>query len=440
MLAFFGFLIIAILLYLVLTKKSSVHFALVVVPTVIALIAGFGFGELGEFMGTGMANIAMTGIMITFAILFFGIMFDAGLFDPLIKGVIKYAKGDPVKIAVGTAIIAMASHLDGSGSSTFLITISAMLPVYKALKMSPLTLAVIAALSAGTMNMVPWGGPTLRAATALNVDVIELYAPLIPVQIAGLLCVLMAAYWLGRQERNRVGVSEAAASVNLEESHNSYGGEEESENEKLKRPKMLIPNLLLTIAVIVVLVMGIVPLAIPFVIGVPLALIINYRKVTMQQERIEAHARGAIYTSSVIFSAGIFTGILAGTGMIEAMANTSAAAIPSGWGQALPIILAYLSMPLSLLFDPDSFYFGVLPVLSATAETFGIQPVTMGRAAILGQMTVGFPISPLTGSTFLLIGLAGVDLGDLQKKAIPLGFGITAVMATIALMMGLLTN
>ncbi|UOR13705.1 CitMHS family transporter [Halobacillus amylolyticus] len=438
MLAFYGFLIIAILLYLVLTKKTSVHFALVVVPTVIALIAGFGIGELGEFMGTGMANIAMTGIMITFAILFFGIMFDAGLFDPLINGVIKYAGGDPVKIAVGTAIIAMASHLDGSGSSTFLITISALLPVYKALKMSPLTLAVIAALSAGTMNLVPWGGPTLRAATALNVDVIELYAPLIPVQITGLVCVLIAAFWLGKQERKRVGISETAASVNAEESHDSFDPEKGSDHEKFKRPKMLIPNFLLTIAVIVVLVMGIVPLAIPFVIGVPLALMMNYRKVAMQQDRIEAHARGAIYTSSVIFSAGIFTGILAGTGMIEAMANTSAAAIPSGWGQALPVILAYLSMPLSLLFDPDSFYFGVLPVLSATAETFGVQPVTMGRAAILGQMTVGFPISPLTGSTFLLIGLAGVDLGDLQKKAIPLGFAITAIMATVALFMGLL--
>ncbi|MCP3028600.1 CitMHS family transporter [Halobacillus sp. A5] len=436
MLALYGFLIIAILLFLVLTKRTSVHFALVIVPVVIALIAGFGAGELGEFMGEGMSSIAMTGIMITFAILFFGIMFDAGLFDPLIKGVIKYAKGDPVKIALGTAIIAMASHLDGSGSSTFLITISALLPVYKALKMSPLTLAVIAALSAGTMNLVPWGGPTIRAATALDVDVLELYGPLIPVQIIGLISVLIAAFWLGRQERKRLGVIETAASANAEE--DLFTDEKNSENQELKRPKLLIPNFLLTVGVIVVLIMEIVPLAVPFVIGVPLALMINYRKVAMQQDRIEAHARGAIYTSSVIFSAGIFTGILSGTGMIESMANISASAIPNGLGPALPIILAYLSMPLSLLFDPDSFYFGVLPVLSATAETFGVQPETMGRAALLGQMTVGFSVSPLTGSTFLLIGLAGVDLGDLQKKAIPLGFGITAVMATVAWIIGVL--
>ncbi|MBP1970780.1 CitMHS family citrate-Mg2+:H+ or citrate-Ca2+:H+ symporter [Virgibacillus natechei] len=439
MLAFYGFLIIGVLLYLVLSKKTSIHFALVVIPLAVALIAGFGISEIGEFMGEGIAGIAMTGIMITFAILFFGIMFDAGLFNPLIKGVIKYAKGDPVKIAVGTAIIAMASHLDGSGSSTFLITISALLPIYKALNMSPLTLAVIAALSAGTMNIVPWGGPTLRAAAALNMDVVELYAPMLPVQVVGLICVLLAAFWLGKQERKRSGFQEAAAdSERLEELDSFDDPVQDSEKEKLQRPKMIIPNLLLTIAVIVVLVMNVVPLAVPFVIGVPLALMLNYREVAMQQERIEAHAKGAIYTSSVIFSAGIFTGILAGTGMIDAMANTAAGAFPSDWGQGLPIVLAYLSMPLSLLFDPDSFYFGVMPVLGATGEAFGIMPETMARAALLGQMTTGFAMSPLTGSTFLLIGLAGVDLGDLQKKAIPLAFGITAVMATVAIIIGVL--
>ncbi|WP_257346661.1 CitMHS family transporter [Pseudalkalibacillus decolorationis] len=431
MLSLIGFLIIAVLLYLVLSKKTSIHFALVVVPIVFGLIAGFNFIELGEFMGSGLSGIAQTGIMLTFAVLFFGIMFDAGLFDPIIKKVINIAGGDPVKIAVGTAVIAMVSHLDGSGSSTFLITISALLPIYHALKMSPVTLAAIAALSAGTMNMVPWGGPTIRAATALEVDVIELYSPMIPVQIVGLICVLLASFWLGKKERERVG-------VNKELPKEITKGQDSQEDEDTKRPKMFIPNLLLTVAVIVVLVMGTIPLAIPFVIGVPLALMLNYRTVSMQQKRIEAHAKGAIYTSSVIFSAGIFTGILSGTGMIEAMADTLASGIPAGWGQSLPILLAFLSMPLSLVFDPDSFYFGVLPVLSVTAETFGVEPVTMGRAAILGQMTVGFPVSPLTGSTWLLVGLAGIHLGDLQKKAIPLAFGITVVMAIVALLMGLL--
>src|SRR5690625_1972851 len=173
-----GFLTIIILLYLVLSKKTSIHFALVLVPIVFALIGGFSFSELGEFMGEGLSSIAQTGIMLTFAVLFFGIMYDVGLFDPVIKTVIKVAGGDPLKIVVGTAIIAMLAHLDGSGASTFLIVISALLPVYKSLNMSALTLATVAALSAGTMNLAPWGGPTIRAITSLDLDITELYTPM----------------------------------------------------------------------------------------------------------------------------------------------------------------------------------------------------------------------------------------------------------------------
>src|SRR5699024_7215719 len=247
MLALYGFLVIAVLLYLVMTKRTSIHFSLVIVPIVFAIIAGFSFTELGEFMGEGLTSIAHTGIMLTFATLFFGIMFDTGMFDPLIKGIIRFSGGDPAKIAVGTAIIAMASHLDGSGASSFLITVAAMLPIYRALKMSPITLAVIAALGAGTMNMVPWGGPTIRAATALDVSIIDLYTPMIPVQIVGLLCVLVASFWLGLQERKRIGIIKDIPKNIME-------NEEESDTDSLKRPKMIIPNLILTILFIVDLV------------------------------------------------------------------------------------------------------------------------------------------------------------------------------------------
>ena len=78
----------------------------------------------------------------------------------------------------------------------------------------------------------------------------------------------------------------------------------------------------------------------------------------------------------------------------------------------------------------------MLPVLAHTAEGFGVAGVNVGQAAILGQMTTGFPISPLTASTFLLVGLAGVDLGEHQKKTIPLAWLITLVMLVVAVVTG----
>lgn len=431
-----GFLTITILLYLVLSKKTTIHFALVIVPTITALILGVSVANLGEYMTDGLASIAETGIMLTFAVLFFGIMFDAGLFDPIIKNVIKISKGDPIKIAVGTAIIGFASQLDGSGSSTFLITVSSMLPVYLAIGMSPITLAVITGLASGAMNLVPWGGPTIRAATSLNIDVMELWVPMIPVQLVGMALVVLASIWLGKKEKDRLGKSlEGFQSKGI---YSFKTDEEDKDTDELKRPKLFLVNLILTILVIVVLVMSILPLSITFILAMPIALMINYRDTGLQQKRIEAHAKSAIYTASIIFSAGIFIGIFTGTGMIDAMAETLAQGIPESWGGAFPYILAFASMPLTVIFDPDSFYFGILPILTSTAEMFGVDPMSMGRAAIIGQTTLGAAFSPLVGSTWLLIGLAGVHMGDVQKRGIPIAFSIAAIMSLTAIILGLL--
>ena len=100
------------------------------------------------------------------------------------------------------------------------------------------------------------------------------------------------------------------------------------------------------------------------------------------------------------------------------------------------MVVAVASMPLSLVFDPDSFYFGVLPVLSTAAEAAGGSGIEVARAALLGQMTTGFPVSPLTPATFLLVGLAQVDLADHQRRTIPYAFAVTLVMTLTALATG----
>ncbi|WP_421535746.1 CitMHS family transporter [Priestia sp. D3YE.R1] len=430
MLALLGFLIIGVFLFLIMTNRLSVLIALVLVPTVFALIGGFGL-EMGDMMLEGIIKVAPTGIMIVFAVLYFGLMIDTGLFNPMISKMLRLVKGDPLKVVVGTAIVTMLVSLDGDGASTFMITITALLPLYKRLKMNPLILSGVVALGAGVMNLAPWGGPTARAMTTFNADSSQLFNPVIPAMIAGIVWVLASAFWLGKKERQRLGVIELEAHI--------QGFTEHAAALEAKGPRLFWFNLALTILLLIALIKVWLPLPILFIVAFVIALLVNYSNPEEQQKRLLSHANNVLIVSTMIFAAGIFTGILTGTKMIDGMASAMVSIIPESLASYLPVLVAVTSMPLSLVFTPDAYYFGVLPIISQTASNFGIDPIEIGRAAILGQMTTGFPLSPLTASTFILVGLAGVNLGDHQRFIFKWAFGTTIVMTIVALITGAIT-
>jgi len=428
MLAALGFGTIIVFLFAIMTKRLSVLIALILVPLVFALIGGFA-PQLGKMMADGIIRVAPVGIMIMFAVLYFGMMLDVGLFDPLIKGLLKLVGGDPLKVVIATAILTMMVALDGDGATTFMITVSTFLPVYLRLGMSRLVLSGTVAMAAGVMNILPWGGPTARAIAALHQDSSTIFTPVLPAMLVGIAWVFFVAWWFGRGERKRLGI--------LDVTHD-FDEHLTPEQAARRKPHLFWFNLVLTLILIVALLVGLMPLQILFMTAFAIALLVNYPHWAEQQKAILAHAESVVTVCTMIFAAGIFTGILTGTKMIEAMAQAIVAIIPTSMGPFLPVLVAVTSMPLSLVFTPDAYYFGILPILAQAGAAFGVEPAAMGRAAVLGQMTTGFPLSPLTASTFILVGLAGVDLGDHQRFIFKWAFATTLIMTVVAYATGVL--
>jgi CitMHS family citrate-Mg2+:H+ or citrate-Ca2+:H+ symporter len=433
-LAILGFVTIGVFLAFVTLTRIPVIVALVLVPLATAVAGGLG-GQVGAFAVDGLRTVAPVAALIMFAVLYFGLMLDVGLFTPLIERLLGFVQGDPVRLCLATAALAMLVALDGDGTTTFLISITALLPVHRRLGMTPLVLPAIVALAAGVMNLLPWGGPTARAMSVLRAGVDQVFIPVLPAMGMGIVWVFFVAWRLGRLERRRLATEPPSVPETLPPA---------VVTPPPASPQLFYFNAALTALVIVLLLQGLVPsVGLPelpapliFMAAFAIALPVNRRTATAQRDQMASHAASAVLVVSMILAAGVFTGILTGSGMIKAMATVLASNIPSAATPWLSQIVALTSMPLSLVFTPDAFYFGVLPVFADVTSALGQDPVTIGRAAILGQMTTGFPLSPLTASTFILIGLSGVSLREHQRYVFKWALGTTIVMTIVASITG----
>lgn len=437
MLTLLGLGMILCFMYLIMSRRMSALVALTLIPVIFALIAyGLGFyfeslshieiAKLGEMMLDGVKKLAPTGVMLLFAILYFAIMIDTGLFDPSVKWILKMVKGDPLKVTLGTITLTIIVSLDGDGSTTYMICVAAMLPLYKRLGMSPLVMACLMMLASGIMNLTPWGGPTARAASALHVDPSAVFVPMVIPMLASISWLYFLGYIYGKMERKRVGI------IELDVSHGD--NIQISNNPEANRAHLRWFNALLTIVLMVCLVKEILPMSVLFMIALCIALVVNYKDLDMQKSLVAHHAGSALNVVGIIFAAGIFTGILAGTGMVDAMSKELVAIIPESMGPFLAPITAVISMPLTFFMSNDAFYYGVLPILSEAAANYGITPVEMARASIVGQPV--HLLSPLVPSTYLLCGLAGIELGHHQKFTIKWAIITCLFMLATALIVG----
>ncbi|WP_312084544.1 citrate:proton symporter [Brevundimonas sp.] len=425
-LALFGFGMVIAFMVLIMTKRMSALASLIVIPIAVAAIAGFG-PEIGSMGIKGVVALAPTAAVLLFAVLYFGVMIDAGLFDPLVRRVLKAVGGDPRKVALGTAIVALIVSLDGDGATTAIVTITAFLPIYRRLNMNVLVLAVLLGSANAMINIAPWGGPTARVASALHLDINDVFLPLIPAIAIGIVGVLALAWHLGGVERRRLGVTDVGPET---------GGftSLRADAPDLARPRLLWVNLVLTLAVLAGAITRILPLPLIFMVGLAIAVTVNYPRLDDQRARIGAHAANAIGIVILVFAAGVFTGILDGSGMVAAMGGAFVHVIPPEMGPYMGFITALASGPLSFVMSNDAYYFGIVPVIAEAAGHYGVAPVEIARASLLGQTIHN--LSPLVAGVYLVAGMLDVELGAMQR----FGLKWAALMAALLVFGALITG
>ena len=429
--AVLGTMMVVTFMTLIMTKKMSAIAALIAVPIVFGLIAGAGPG-LGEMMLNGVVQVTPTALMLCFAVLYFAIVMDAGLFDPLVRKVLATVGEDPLRISIGTAVLAMVVSLDGDGTTTALIVITALLPVYRKVGMNPLILATLLALSNSLMNFLPWGGPSARAATAVQSDLHDVFLPLLPVMAIGLAAVMLMAWHFGLHERRRLAGAGAADGTAAGASPSSLP--ELPQDMSARRPHLFWFNLILTIALVLGMLLSLAPLPVLMMGAFAVAITVNYPHLKEQKERLATHADNVVNIVVLIFAAGAFTGILNGSGMTEAMAKAALSIVPPSIGPLLAPITAVASMPLTFVMSNDAYYFGVLPIIAQTAASYGITAEEIARASLMGQPV--HTLSPLLAPIYLVCGLLRVDVADAQRFGLKWAVCTSLVATAAALLTG----
>lgn len=443
-----GLAIIFVTVGILIRGRVNPIIPMTLVPVIGAVIAGFGIEDIADFFGEGLSSVINVVVMFIFAIIFFGILQDVGLFTPVIRSLIKATRGNVMAVTIGTAAIGIVAHLDGSGSTTFLITIPALLPLYRALHMSRYVLITIVALAASVMNMVPWGGPLGRAGAVVEQDPNDIWLHLLPIQGVAVVLIFAIAALLGWREKRRLaklqesGEIKGAISVDVNSLADDFSAKQAEEQQKLgfryrKARWVTIANIVVALAVHAALLSGLLPPAPAFLIATTIALVVNFDGAMEQGDALRRHAPNALSMAGVIIAAAMFLGVLNETKMLEEIALSLVNILPESVAPYLHVIVGFFGVPLDLLTSTDAYYFSVLPIVQGTVESFGVSGMGAASALIIGNV-VGTFVSPFSPALWLALGLADGQMGKYLKIAFPIAWVFSIFLVAIAFFTGML--
>ena len=393
---------------------------------VATLATGHGLDELFAWIQQGLFfksnpetgkvsfGVISPAITILFSILFFDLMLGVGLFDPIAEFFIKKAKGDPLKVMLSTVMVSSVVALNGDTTTTVIICLSAFISLYRQMGIRLSRLAIIIVAPVGIWNMLPWGGPTIASATAHGLEVNTLFSALLPGLVAAQVAVIVITYVLGLQERRHLGFDASSSGEVEQERIDEMLAAIRDKDSELKRPRLFAFNLVLTAVAIVLLIQGTVHGSIVFLLASAVALVVNYRDADLCAQRIEDLSADVLPTAIVTMGAGVFSGVLTGTGMAGALASSIASLIPEGLGAHMAPVYAVIVAPAICFLPQDAFYFGIASVMKDVMINFGLTATDAAVASMIGQCVR--LVSPVIPVLYMLVGECKLNFVEFQKE------------------------
>ncbi|MCS3609552.1 SLC13 family permease [Erwinia rhapontici] len=404
-----GIVMFVILTWCLLKNKFPPSVLFIILPTVAALVCGFGFKELGEYVASGLKSVVGTATLVAFSAMFFTLMKEAGVFDVIVRFILRFVTQSTFSVLLATLVIASVCSLDGNAYATLLVTIPALLPLYEKMNISRKTLLMLVTVGVGVTGITPWGGSLNRAIAVTHLDILDVYYKLIPLQVVLFVLGVILCWYMARVEnKSGSGISKEAFLVMREEMLTSKGDH---------NPWLLRANFVLVIATIVILVSGLVAGNFLFMIAFSLAVMINYPDAKKAQQKIKDYALTIFPVIVIFLTIGVFVGILQNTGIIKELVNELAAVLPSSLGPYLYIILAAFSVPIVILIGSDAFYFALLPLAVGLGQSFDVSPLHVTIAMLITEQ-IGLLLSPVIPATHLGLGLLNLQVGEHIRHSI----------------------
>lgn len=397
-------------------------------PLLAALASGQAVSSTASHISAGMARTVPVAMMFMFAITLAGVMRDAGVFQPLLRCLLRLTAEHPVRLANVTVLVGLVAHLDGAGPTTFLVAIPALMPLYDRLGMRREVLVMLLALSAGLMNLLPWGGPLARASAVSAVAVVDLWRQLLPLQMLGVPLLLAIAMHVGAKEQRRLA---SASTLPRTVPRCADVGQPIPAGDQRQRC-----NTGLCLATLTILAISPFQPAPVFMVALALALLLNHRGSEAQARALAKHAPQALAMAMVVIAAGSVLGVLEGTGMLRAVAASATHVLPDPLIQQLALLVALFAVPLHLLLSTDAYYFALLPLVMETAALHSLDPASTVRAMALTN-TVGGYVGPFSPAVWLALGMTGVPLRTHLLQTLPWAWGVSITLLLAATLMGL---